>query len=61
MTNRVVLILLALTVGVQMLILYRSQSAAPLASVALDAIETISGRALTVSVKDAPRLGDNDA
>lgn len=64
MVNRAVLTLLVLTVGVQMLILYRQQNSAPTpaaASTRPDAVESIAARGLTVSVQNAPRLGNGGA
>jgi protein-disulfide isomerase len=61
MVNRVVVSLLVLTVGIQMFILYRQHSAPVLGAPTIEPVEAIAARALTVSVKDAPRLGDDNA
>jgi protein-disulfide isomerase len=51
-----------LTVGVQVLILYRQQNSARAVTLpAINAVESIAARELTVSVRNAPRLGTADA
>ena len=60
MANRLVVVLLTLTVGIQMLILYRQQETVQ-PPPARSAVEAIADRGLVLSVKDAPRLGRRDA
>jgi len=59
-TNRLVITLLLLTVAIQMLILYRQQTAVPTLP-ARSAVEAIADRGLTMSVENAPRLGRHEA
>ena len=62
MANRVIVSLLVLTVGVQMLIFYRQQSAPTLPALPTKkAVEEIENGRFTLSVRNAPRLGNDDA
>ena len=60
MTNRLIVVLLTLTVGIQGLILYRQKQTPP-PPPTRTAVESIANRALEISVKDAPRLGSSKA
>lgn len=62
MANRLIIGLLVLTVSVQMLILYRQQKAPTLpAPTTKRAVEEIENSPVTLLVRNAPRLGNNNA